>query len=83
MNFFFFRQFIVLLLVSLVFSLLGGIWTYVTATQSDRMSLQRVTNIVRYDYGRDPSKTAILDIVQQSVFYIDKPKLIALQLQFV
>ncbi len=31
------------------------------------MSLERVANIVRFDYGKDSSKTALLDIVQQSV----------------
>lgn len=60
-------QFIFLLFVSLVFLLIGGIWTYVTTTQTDQMSLERVANIVRFDYGKDSSKTALLDIVQQSV----------------
>ncbi|KAK4008786.1 hypothetical protein OUZ56_013914 [Daphnia magna] len=59
-------SFIVLLFASLVFFLVGGIWTYITATQTDQLSLQRVAQIVRYDYGKDSSKTALLDIVQQS-----------------
>ncbi|XP_046653365.1 tetraspanin-11-like [Daphnia pulicaria] len=59
-------SFIFLLFVSLVFLLIGGIWTYVTTTQTDQMSLERVANIVRFDYGKDSSKTALLDIVQQS-----------------
>jgi hypothetical protein len=60
-------QFIFLLFVSLAFLLIGGIWTYVSTTQTDQMSLERVATIVRFDYGKDSSKTALLDIVQQSV----------------
>jgi len=37
------------------------------------MSVDRVRNIVLHDYGRDASKTAILDIVQQSVSLYSLP----------
>ena len=53
--------------MTLILSLLGGIWTCVTASTAQEKSLERVVHIVQHDYGQDPSKTAILDIVQQSV----------------
>merc|ERR1711973_564035 len=59
-------SFIVLLSFTLAAGTIGGIWTFVTASRTDTMSVDRVRNIVLHDYGRDASKTAILDIVQQS-----------------
>jgi len=59
-------SFTVLLLFSLAAGTIGGIWTFIKASETDTTSVDRVRNIVLYDYGRDASKTSILDIVQQS-----------------
>lgn len=60
-------QFAVLSIVTLILSLLGGVWTFVTASRAEEMSLKRVAHIVLHDYGIDATKTAVLDIIQQTV----------------
>jgi len=59
-------SFTVLLLFTTATGTIGGIWTFVSASKTETMSMDRLRNIVLYDYGRDSSKTAILDVVQQS-----------------
>lgn len=59
-------SFTVLLLFTLTAGTIGGIWTFIKASKTNAMSVDRVRNIVLHDYGKDASKTAILDVVQQS-----------------
>ena len=60
-------QTIVLLVAAFALGCGGGLWTYTTATRNEQMFADRIKQIVRQDYGMETLKTAILDVVQQSV----------------
>jgi len=59
-----------LLVISLLMGCSGGIWIYTSLARikaQDDMLLQRIEEIVQYDYGRHYGKTNLLDAVQQLV----------------